>query len=304
MNATVGLHRSAGTMASDGWALLLTPESAGWTYTSLRILELEPDGVVTHHTGLDELIVLPLSGGCTVDVGEERFELTGRSDVFAGVTDFAYAPHQSTLTIRSRSGGRFALPGARARRTLPARYQAADAIPIELRGAGACSRQIVNFCTPDSFEADRLIAVEAYTPSGNWSTFPPHKHDTDGDDETALEEIYYYEIADGPRGPGHAYQRVYGTDDRPIEVLAEVGTGDVVLVPHGWHGPSMAVPGYHAYFLNVMAGPADERAWRVREDPRHSWVRDTWTDAPVDPRLPLPGFDTGAVSTDSNWGRA
>ena len=83
------------------------------------------------------------------------------------------------------------------------------------------------------------------------------------------------------------YHRVYGTPDRPIDVLAEVRTGDVVLVPHGWHGPSMAAPGYDLYYLNVMAGPGDERVWAICDDPAHAWVRGTWDDQPVDPRLPL-----------------
>ena len=91
-----------------------------------------------------------------------------------------------------------------------------------------------------------------------------------------LEEIYYFEV-DGDDGPG--YQRVYGLGPGPeIDVLAEVRTGDVVLIPHGWHGPSMAAPGYDLYYLNVMAGPGDERAWRICDDPAHAWVRDTWAD--------------------------
>ena len=101
-----------------------------------------------------------------------------------------------------------------------------------------------------------------------------------------LEEIYYFEVAPGPVGAGTAYQRVYGEPDRPVDVLAEVRSGDVVLIPHGWHGPSMAAPGYDLYYLNVMAGPGD-RAWRFRDDPAHAWIRDTWADKAMDPRLPM-----------------
>ena len=206
--------------------------------------------------------------------------------MFSAVTDFAYAPREATVTVSSHDGGRFAFPAARARRRLTARYQPAREVPVELRGAGACSRQVNNFCTPDVFEADRLIACEVLTPDGNWSSYPPHKHDEEGPDESALEEIYYFEVAEARR-PRIAYQRVYGTAERPIDVLAEVRTGDVVLIPHGWHGPSMAVPGYDLYYLNVMAGPGAERAWRICDDPAHAWVRDTWADLPVDPRLPV-----------------
>jgi 5-deoxy-glucuronate isomerase len=161
-------------------------------------------------------------------------------------------------------------------------------VVVELRGAGPSSRQVNNFATPDVLDADRLIACEVLTPGGNWSSFPPHKHDEDrGRAESELEEVYYFEVGAGPRGPGLGYQRVYGTGERPIDVLAEVRSGDVVLVPHGWHGPSMAVPGYDLYYLNVMAGPGTERAWRICDDPAHAWVRDTWAAQPPDPRLPM-----------------
>ena len=164
-----------------------------------------------------------------------------------------------------------------------ARYGAAADVSVELRGAGAASRQVNNFCSPEGFDADRLIAVEVLTPGGNWSSYPPHKHDEQQDDESALEEIYYFEVAeDGP-----AYQRVYGSGPgRDIDVCAEVRTGDTVLIPHGYHGPSMAAPGYDLYYLNVMAGPG-ERVWRFHDDPAHAWVRGSWDGMPVDARLPL-----------------
>ena len=106
------------------------------------------------------------------------------------------------------------------------------------------------------------------------------------DTETELEEIYHYIVTDGPAGPGLAYQHIYGTADRPIDLLTTVATGDTVLVPHGWHGPAMAAPGYDLYYLNVMAGPG-ERAWRAPDDPSHTWVRETWGDQGIDPRLPF-----------------
>jgi len=160
----------------------------------------------------------------------------------------------------------------------------ADEVRVEVRGAGASSRRVNNFGTPDVLEADRLIACEVFTPAGNWSSFPPHKHDTQRPGESVLEEIYYFEVADGQSGPGLAYQRVYGTPDRPADVLAEVRSGDVVIVPHGWHGPSMAVPGYDLYYLNVMAGPG-AREWLICDDPAHAWVREQWNNQSVDPRV-------------------
>lgn len=288
MTDTARLHRRDGELATGPWALELDPKAAGWDHSSLRILDLTAGDRLEFETGGDETIVLPLSGGCLVECDGERFELAGRADVFTRISDFAYVPRDARVRISSHGGGRFALPAARAARRLPARYGPAGDVPSELRGAGQCSRQVVNFASPDAFEADNLIAVEVLTPAGNWSSFPPHKHDEDRPgEETPLEEIYYFIVRGGPTGPGVAYQRVYGTDERPIDVLAEVGSGDVVLVPHGWHGPSMAVPGYDLYYLNVMAGPAAERAWRICDDPVHTWVRDTWADQSIDPRLPM-----------------
>jgi len=257
----------------------ITPEGAGWTYCGLRVIELAPGESFELATGEHETLVLPLSGGCAVGTD---ITLTGRPNVFAGPTDFAYVPIVSTVTITSEHGGRFALPSARATRQLPARYGPVTGVPIELRGAGRASRQVNNFCTPETFDADKLIAVEVITPGGNWSSYPPHKHDEHTEDERPLEEIYYFEIDRN----GFGYQRVYSSGQQ-IDILKEVRSGDVVLIPHGYHGPSMAAPGYHMYYLNVMAGPDPERIWLFSDDPAHAWIRDTWADEPIDPRLPF-----------------
>jgi 5-deoxy-glucuronate isomerase len=285
---TESLHLPAGSAASGPYALEVTPESAGWGHSGLRVLELPAGGSHTLDTGPDEVLVVPLEGGLTVECDGEVLTLAGRSGVFAGPTDFAYLPLGVTAELSSRGGGRFALCGARAHRRLPLRYGPAADVPVELRGAGRCSRQVNNFATADVFEADAIIACEVITPGGNWSSYPPHKHDETSEVESELEEIYYFEIAPGPQGqPGLAYQRVYGTPERGIDVLAEVHDRDVVLIPHGWHGPSIAAPGHDLYYLNVMAGPGTERAWRIVDDPEHAWIRGTWADEPVDPRLPL-----------------
>jgi 5-deoxy-glucuronate isomerase len=285
----VNHHLPAGSLAEDGWSLRLTPKQAGWTYSGLYNLDLAAGGSHTFSTGEEELVVLPLSGqDVRVECEGTAYDLTGRVDVFSGVSDFVYVPRDSQVTVSSRTGARVALPSARCERRLPVRYGPADQVPVELRGAGQCSREVHNFAAAGVFEADKLIAVEVLTPGGNWSSYPPHKHDEDRPgQECPLEEIYYFEVGDGPTGPGVAYQRVYGTPERPIDVLAEVRSGDVVTIPHGWHGPSMAVPGYDLYYLNVMAGPSPDRAWLICDDPAHGWIRDTWTDQPVDPRLPM-----------------
>jgi 5-deoxy-glucuronate isomerase len=285
------LHLRWGSSAEGAFALAVMPEQAGWAFSGLRVLELAPGASHAFDSGEDELLVLPLSGGCVVACDGERFEVEGRDDVFARVTDFVYVPRDARVEVASAGGGRFALPSARARRRLAARHGAARDVPVELRGAGQASRQVNNFCTPNSFEADKLIAVEVLTPGGNWSSYPPHKHDEERPpEETQLEEVYYFEISPGPTEPGFGYQRVYSSGpDRQVDVLAEVRNGDVVLVPYGWHGPSMAAPGYDLYYLNVMAGPGEERVWRFCDDPAHAWVRGTWAGQAVDPRLPMTG---------------
>jgi 5-deoxy-glucuronate isomerase len=284
-------HLQRGSSAEGAYSLVVTPEQAGWAFSGLRVLELAPDAAHGFDSGPDELLVLPLAGGCVVACDGERFEVTGRDDVFDRVTDFVYVPRDAHVEVASPGGGRFALPSARARRRLAARYGAAADVPVELRGAGQASRQVNNFCAPEAFEADKLIAVEVLTPGGNWSSYPPHKHDEERPpDESQLEEVYYFEIAGQGDTQGLGYQRVYSSGpDRQIDVLAEVGTGDVVLVPYGWHGPSMAAPGYDMYYLNVMAGPGEERAWRCCDDPAHAWVRGSWAGQALDSRLPMSG---------------
>ncbi|HEX3589403.1 MAG TPA: 5-deoxy-glucuronate isomerase [Pseudonocardiaceae bacterium] len=262
----------------------VTPESAGWRFSGLHVVDLPPGGRHEFDTGQNEVLVLPLYGGCGVAYDDGGFALQGRSTVFGAPSDFAYLPTGTHARIETLTGGRFALPSARARRRLTARYGPADEVPVELRGTGQASREVHNLCTPETFDADRLMVVEVLTPAGNWSSYPPHKHDEHSDVERPLEEIYYYEIDHD----GLGYQRVYSSgEDREIDVLTEVRSGDVVLIPHGYHGPSMAPPGYDMYYLNVMAGPDDERAWLFTDDPAHAWIRDTWAGQPLDPRLPF-----------------
>ncbi|AJE43246.1 5-deoxy-glucuronate isomerase [Streptomyces nodosus] len=290
-------HLPAGRAATDAYAVEITPESAGWGYSGLKVLDLPSGGRHTFDTADSEWIVLPLSGSCTVTVDDDTFRLHGRESVFSGVSDFAYVPRDARVSLTSEAGGRFALTGARCERRLPARYGPASAVPVELRGTGNCSRQVNNFAAAApagagdgyGFDCDRLIAVEVITPGGNWSSFPPHKHDEHRPgEESQLEEIYYFEFAAHEGTPGLGYQRVSPSGPgRTTDVLAEVRDGDVVLIPDGWHGPSMAVPGHHMYYLNVMAGPDPERAWLICDHPGHAWIRGTWPAQPADPRLPL-----------------
>ncbi|MCW2768679.1 MAG: iolB [Aeromicrobium sp.] len=277
----------SGEAASGPFALEVTPKTAGWEFSGLRVLELGAGQREELDTDDCEVVVLSLGGSAEVTVDGHTFTLGGRTSVFDGPSDVVYAPRDARLIVASTDGGRFALASAVCQRRLEPAYLPKSEVPVEMRGAGQSSRQVNNFGVPGVLDADRLIACEVLTPGGNWSSYPPHKHDEEREGETRLEEIYYFEVADGPAGPGIGFQRVYGHDDAEIDISAEVRTGDVVLIPHGWHGPSIAAPGYDLYYLNVMAGPGQERAWLICDDPAHAWIRDTWADQSVDPRLPF-----------------
>jgi 5-deoxy-glucuronate isomerase len=285
-------HLPHGGSADGLDAVVVTPESAGWAYSGLRVVELAPGQFRTWATGPDEMIVLPLAGSCVVECEDFRAELSGRPDVFSRVSDFAYLPMGVSAVVSSVGGGRFAFPSARATRRLSPAYGPAESVPVEIRGAGRASRQLNNFCSPATFAADKLVAVECITPAGNWSSWPPHKHDEHRPGEAVLEEIYYFEMApetSGVRtrvGDGFAVHRVYSAD-REIDLCEEVRQGDVILIPRGYHGPSMTAPGYDLYYLNVLAGPAPERTMAFCDDPAHQWIRETWEDEAPDPRLPL-----------------
>ena len=247
--------------ADDGeFHVAVTPTATnpvpGWQHTRLRVATLAPGGHVVHDSGDEETLVVPLVGSFHVEVTEadgttHDVVLAGRTSVFDGPTDIVYAGRGSTLrvTLEGPDAGRVALCGAPATKAAEPkafRHLTAPEVPVELRGAGRASREVRNMGLPDVLDADSFLVCEVITPAGNWSSWPPHKHD----------------------------------EERP---------GEVVLVPHGWHGPAIASPDADLYYLNVMAGPGPERAWRICDDPAHAWVRDTWADDDVDPRLPVGG---------------
>ncbi|MEP6650296.1 MAG: 5-deoxy-glucuronate isomerase [Lapillicoccus sp.] len=293
-----------GSAEREDWQVVVDETVGGWQYTGLYAGSLLPGQERGLSTGRRELVVVPLSGSVDVQCTESNgsvstVRLTGRASVFAGPADVAYVPRDSDVVLEATEPCRLALAVA----VVPAepsgdvpqfQHLSAADVPVELRGAGQASREVRNFGVPGVLDAEALIACEVITPAGNWSSYPPHKHDERREGvESQLEEIYYHEvqpIAGAPEGVDPvAYLRVYGAPDREIDVFAEVRSGDVVLVPHGWHGPAMAAPGYDLYYLNVMAGPGPERAWLICDDPAHAWVRETWTTQDVDPRLPLGG---------------
>jgi 5-deoxy-glucuronate isomerase len=266
-----------------------------WRHTGLKVASLEQGASVRLTSTLVERIVVPLSGSFLVEYSfrdeSKKQQLSGRASPFDGPTDTLYLPLGATASI---SGfGRVAIAEGPATHIKEVKYSAAATVPIELRGAGRATRQVHNFGTPAALDADRLIVCEVITPAENWSSYPPHKHDEYIPGvESSLEEIYYFEVANQKHSeaPGQTdpvgFFRNYGTSQRQIDTLVEVRTGDVALVPHGWHGPAMAAPGYDLYYLNVMAGDDPDRSWNIVDDPNHGWVRASWQNQEPDPRLP------------------
>ena len=278
----------AGSTAHGQFETDVTAERAGWEWSSIRVLALPAGGSQEVSTGDSELLVLPLAGGCVVEVGGETHRISGRPEVWTAITDYLYVPRNTTFTVTSDDGGRFALPASKATADLPVRYCPASEVVTTLRGAGNCSRQVNNYALGNALNTSHLLACEVLTPGGNWSSYPPHKHDEHNDVERVLEEIYYYEVRPAANGTaGMAIQRIYPSPGKPIDVCAEVHSRDVVIMPHGYHGPSIAAPGYDLYYLNVMAGPAEDATWLMTDDPHYTWLRETWDAQEVDPRLPM-----------------
>jgi 5-deoxy-glucuronate isomerase len=285
------LHLPAGSAASGDDRVVVTPESAGWTYCGLRVVRLAAGASRELVTEAEELAILPLAGSAVVETDGRRFVLEGRESVFARVSDWAYVPLDAEVRITSEAGAELALATARAERRLEPVHVPAELVPIEIRGAGQATRQVTNFLSPEGFEgADRLICVEVLTPEGNWSSYPPHKHDDTPDSLANNEEIYYFRVgrtgAAATSDEGFGLHRTY-TADESLDETVTVRDGDVFLVPRGYHGPCVAAPGYPLYYLNVMAGPNPVRSMAIVDDPAHGWIRGSWDAMEPDPRCPM-----------------
>lgn len=287
------LHRK-GTLTDGPWETVVDASLEGWHHTGLRIAELK-EQTVSLPAGDTERIVIPLHGAFDVVYTEghgatSEQHLYGRTSVFAGPTDVLFLGAGTGGKLHGT--GRIAVAESPTTNHRPARYIPAREVPVDLRGAGKSTRQVHSFGMEGVMEEpDRLLVCEVITPADNWSSYPPHKHDENiPGHEAELEEIYYFEATptsedvsqDGAFGVFHTYPSA----SYKIAIGAIVCSGDVALVPHGYHGPAAAAPGYDLYYLNVMAGPG-ERKWRATDDPAHAWVRETWADQATDERLPL-----------------
>ena len=254
------------------------------------MLLLHPGGVTTFETGDYEAFVLPLSGGCVVEVDGERFELAGGIRCSPASPTSPTCPRRHASDLSTKDGVEVALPMARCDRRLRPEYGPAEDVPVEVRGAGHATRQVTNFGVPGAWDhADKLIACELITPDGNWSSYPPHKHDHDRATSTTRRSTTSASPAatrSRPSREGFGFHRTY-TDDGDIDEDVTVRDGDVFLIPRGYHGPCVAAPGYPMYYLNVLAGPDPERSMAFCDDPAHTWIRDTWASQDLDPRCPV-----------------
>jgi 5-deoxy-glucuronate isomerase len=271
--------------------LSVTPEQAGWDYISFQARRLATGQQWSFSSGENELAIVVLSGAYRVTSNRGEWAGLERLDVFSGLPYALYLPRQTDFTVVAERGGEFAVTWVPTEQDHAPWLIRPQDISVSIRGGDNVSRQINDLLPPGS-PVHRLILVEVYTPSGNWSSYPPHKHDVHlvGADgtliEADLEEVYFYKI---DRPEGYAYQWVY-TDEAsplhqagyPIDALVRADHNCAVLIPEGYH-PVVSAPGYTTYYLNVLAGSAQSLA--NQDDPRYSWVKHNYKG--VDERLPI-----------------
>jgi 5-deoxy-glucuronate isomerase len=265
--------------------LLIAPQdfgkipAAGFEFLEFKVRTLAPGEHHEEFTGARELGIVVLGGKCSVATAGASWKNIGkRAHVFDGLPYAVYLPISTQYSVIAESHCELAFCYCRASQAHSPRLVTPADVEVEIRGGGNATRQINHILKPE-FAADRLLIVEVYTPSGNWSSYPPHKHDVHNPPaEVDLEEIYYYRI-DKPEG--YAIQKVYSADRRLDQTLT-VRDGELVLIPEGYH-PVVAAHGYNVYYLNALAGSA--RSMAASDDPDYAWVRQTWRER--DPRLPL-----------------
>jgi 5-deoxy-glucuronate isomerase len=245
-------------------------ENAGWKYLSFAAAALEATQTLEHNTGNEECVIVPLIGHATVAYGSETHTI-GRGDLFRQLTDIIYLPPRTDFRIAASERFEVAIGRAPAVGKLPARRIRREDMPSFVRGDANVQRGVNVLLDSDEL-AERLIVFEIRPPSGNWSSFPPHRHDS-RDNSSYHEETYYYRLAPTD---GFALQRIY-TRDTDLDVAISVADGDLVLVHEGYHAVVNA-PGTNAYYLNFLAG--DVRKMRPVNDPHYDWVSKQWDGNP------------------------
>jgi 5-deoxy-glucuronate isomerase len=282
------IHSGALAQEKSGVLVSVTREQANWKTINFSVRRLIKGQYWQSNTRNEEGALVVLGGKATVDWGAGPREIGGRSDVFSGYPCAVYLPSQTRFEVSAVTTCEFADCRAPSSARLAPRVIAPADCREEIRGGGNCTRQIVDVIRPE-FPAEKLLICEVYTPSGNWSSYPPHKHDVHNPPgEVDLDETYYYRIA---KSEGYAFQRLYdaaGTRDDTLTVK----DGDLVLIKDGYH-PVVAAHGYDVYYLNVLAGSA--RSMAASDDPRYAHLRKNVLER--DPRVPLVRAEqTGSAS--------
>jgi 5-deoxy-glucuronate isomerase len=270
----------SGAIAPDksGVLISVTRERANWKTIRFAVRRLISGQFWQNKTGDEEAVLVLLGGKAVVDWGEGPKEIGGRKNVFSGYPHAVYLPCGTPFEISALTDCEFADCRTPSSTRLLSRIITPADCREEIRGGGNCTRQIVDLIRPE-FPADKLLVCEVYTPSGNWSSYPPHKHDVHNPpQEVDLDEIYYYRVS---RPEGYAFQRLYDAAGTRDETLT-LSDGDLVLIKDGYH-PVVAAHGYDVYYLNVLAGSA--RSMAASDDPRYAHLRKTGLER--DPRVPL-----------------
>jgi len=246
----------------------ITPQKAGWGYVGFDLYRLNPMDRVAEVTGNREVVLVLVEGRAAIEAaGQDWGVLSARMDVFDRTPPHClYVPGGAQWAAEAVTGCVLAVCSAPAAGSYPAARLGPDGIVLTPRGTGANTRFINNIAMEGRDVAGSLLVTEVFTPAGNWSSYPSHRHDEDDFPRiTYLEETYYMRFSPAQ---GFGIQRVY-TEDGSLDVTMTVKDHDVTLVPKGHH-PCAAAYGYDMYYLNVMAGP--RRAWRFQNDPDHDWI--------------------------------
>ncbi len=246
----------------------ITPKSAGWGYVGFGLYRLAKGESAAEQTGDREVILVLVEGKARITgAGTDFGEMGERMSVFEKAPPHAaYVPDNADWSAEATTDCTLAVCTAPGKGTHQAQLIGPAGIDTVTRGKGANTRHINTIAMEDRDVAGSLLVTEVFTPTGNWSSYPPHRHDKDDFPRmTYLEESYYHRL-NPPQGYGH--QRVF-TEDGEIDETMTVHDHDVVLVPRGHH-PCGVPWGYEMYYLNVMAGPL--RKWRFENHPHHDWI--------------------------------
>lgn len=282
----------AGNATDPNVVVEVTREQAGWDYISFQVRRLAAQQTWAFTTGDYEVAIIVFSGRLSVESDRGHWHNIGeRESVFSGLPYALYLPRHTPFTVHAETDCEFAVALAPTDQDHAPKLVTPQDIEVEIRGGDNATRQINNIIPP-GFPCHRLVVVEVYTPGGNWSSYPPHKHDVHKTSpngtvvEADLEEVYFYKL---DRPEGYAFQRIYTSPESPLQqagfpidsvVLAR--NNDAVLIPEGYH-PVTSAPGYTAYYLNVLAGSTQSLA--NSDDPHYAWVKESYRSR--DLRVPI-----------------